>query len=309
MRLLRVPLALLLSLSLPSLALAQYPLVAAPADELSEEEKIEKAKSLYVEAERLASEENWEAAVVLYEQAYYLVPGKHGFAHKVGVAAWKVKDCDKAYDYLTHFVEYADPERQGEKLDEAKGILGEIEAAECRTPEAEPEPEPEPEPIETENPFETTTDTPDDKGDKKKGGKGMLIGGAVLLTLGVGGVAVGAVGTSMAMSAGSRLDELSSTSTNTGYPVGDYACRNVGAADCPVTLESKLGTGKALTYAGFIGGGVLMVTGIALIALHVTKNKKKASASAKAKTGPELTALGPALLPGGGGGAMAAFSF
>src|SRR5690606_11379460 len=100
MRLLRVPVAVLLTYSLPSVALAQYPLAqhsfnAGPADsELSEDEKMEKAKGLYIEAERLAGEENWEAAVVLYEQAYYLVPGKHGFAHKVGIAAWKVNNCD-----------------------------------------------------------------------------------------------------------------------------------------------------------------------------------------------------------------------
>ena len=55
MRLLRAPLALTLSLALPSAALAQYPLAAAP--ELSDEEKIEKAKSLYVQAEGLAAED------------------------------------------------------------------------------------------------------------------------------------------------------------------------------------------------------------------------------------------------------------
>ena len=312
MRLLRVPVAVLLTYSLPSVALAQYPLAqhsfnAGPADsELSEDEKMEKAKGLYIEAERLAGEENWEAAVVLYEQAYYLVPGKHGFAHKVGIAAWKVNNCDKAFEYLTHFLQYADREKQGDKISEAEGILAEIEAKQCRT-QTEPEPEPEPEPtkpVETENPFETEAQPGDDgkpdKG-KKKGGKGMLVGGAVLITLGVGGVVVGAVGASMASSAGNSLDDLSSTSTLTGYPVGDYACRDVTGDMCPTDLEGKLGTGKALTFAGFIGGGVLVVVGATLIGLHVAKNKKKAGAAAQAKPAVQLTGLGPALLPGGAG--------
>jgi hypothetical protein len=309
MRLLRVPVAVLLTVSLPNVAiagtLAPGALVLAPADELTEDQKAEKAKGLYVEAERLAADGNWEAAVVLYEQAYYLVPGKHGFAHKVGIASWQVKNCDKAYEYLTHFVTYGAAEpKNADKIKEANGILGEIEATKCRTPEVAPEPEAEPDPVEPEeeeNPFEPVGEQPDgdNKGDKgKKGGKGLLAGGAVLITLGVGGVVLGAVGASMASKAGSTLDDLSSTSTNTGYPVGDYACRDA-AQDCPTTLEGNLSTGKALTFAGFIGGGVLLVTGVALIAIHAKKSKK-AGASAKASK-VRLTGLGPALLPGGGG--------
>jgi hypothetical protein len=308
MRLLRVPVAALLTLSL----VAYSPEASAfgPADELTEEQKAEKAKGLYVEAERLAKDGNWEAAVVLYEQAYYLVPGKHGFAHKVGIAAWNVNNCDKAYEYLTHFVTYAEPEKNADKIKEANGILAEIEAKQCRTPEVAPEPEPEPEPEqveEEENPFATPEEQPEgdtDKGggDKKKGGKGLLAGGAVLITLGVGGVAVGAVGAAMASKAGNTLDDLSSTATNTGYPVGDYACRDA-SQQCPTTVEGSLATGKALTIAGFVGGGVLLVTGVALIALHAKMNKKNAGASANNGHGVRLTGLGPTLLPGGGGAA------
>jgi hypothetical protein len=335
MRLLRAPVAALLTVSLPTWVtggtiggvLAMTPtaaLAVAPADELTEEQKAEKAKGLYVEAERLAKEGNWEAAVVLYEQAYYLVPGKHGFAHKVGIASWEVKNCDKAYEYLTHFVTYGAAEaKNADKIKEAQGILDQIEATKCRTPEVAPEPEPETEPDqveEEENPFTEFAEQPGGKpdkgkgkgkGDKQKGGKGLLAGGAVLLTLGVGGIAVGAVGAAMASSAGNTLDDLSSTSTNTGYPIGDYACRDT-ALECPQTLESSLATGKALTFAGFIGGGVLLVTGVALIAVHVSKNKKKASASASISHGGHgvrLTGLGPTLLPGGGGGASATLRF
>jgi hypothetical protein len=104
----------------------------------------------------------------------------------------------------------------------------------------------------------------------------------------------------MASKAGSTLDDLSSTSTNTGYPVGDYACRDA-AQDCPTTLEGSLSTGKALTFAGFIGGGVLLVTGVALIAIHAKKSKGKKAGAAANASNVQLTGLGPALLPGGGG--------
>ncbi|MFO7561076.1 MAG: hypothetical protein R6X02_00415 [Enhygromyxa sp.] len=320
MRLLRVPVALLLTLSLPGVALAQVPPPPkAPAQpkaepepepepELSEAEKAEKAKHLYIEAEGLAAEDRWAEAVPLYEEAYYLVPGKHGFAHKVGIATWKIDDCDKTKEYLTHFVTYADPEKFEEKIAEAQAILDEIEERQCATPE--PEPEPEPAPVATENPLDdddplsegggATTDT----GPKQK--KGLLIGGAALIVLGVGGIGAGAAGAAMASGAGKQLDDLSSANTPTGYPAGDYACRT---GECPPDLESKLQTGKVIGALGFAAGGALLVTGVALIAIHASKKKKAGGgASAKGSSPVQLTAAGPMLVPGGGG-AMAGIRF
>ncbi len=319
MRLLRVPVALLLSLSLPSVALAAVPPAPKepakpkaepepepePEPELTQEEKEAKAKGLYIEAEGLAAEDNWAEAVPLYEQAYYLVPGKHGFAYKVGIATWKIGNCDKTKEYLTHFVTYAEGEKYAEKLAEAQGILDEIEERQCATPEPEPEPEPAPMPIENplaENPLDEDQDT--GKGPKEK--KGLLVGGAVLIALGAGGIGAGAAGVAMASSAGNSLSDLSSNATNTGYPEGDYACRT---GECPVDLEQKLQTGKVIGYVGFAAGGALLVTGIALIAVHAIKKKKAGGgANAKAPVNVQLTAAGPMLLPGGGG-AMAGIRF
>lgn len=321
MRLLRVPVALLLSLSLPGVAFAQVPPPPkgpaqpkpepepepAPEPELTEAEKEEKAKDLYMQAEALAKEDKWAEAVPLYEQAYYLVPGKHGFAHKVGIATWKIGDCDKTKEYLTHFVTYAEGDKYAEKIAEAQAILDEIEARQCATPE--PEPEPEPAPVATENPLDDdnplgeggTTTT--DKGPKQK--KGLLVGGAVLIVLGAGGLGAGGAGVAMASGAGNMLDDLSSQNTATGYPSGDYACRT---GECPPDLESKLQTGKVIGYVGFVAGGALLVTGVALIAIHASKKKKAGGASAKTPGNVQLTAAGPMLLPGGGG-AMAGIRF
>jgi hypothetical protein len=90
---------------------------------LSEEQKTEKAKEFYAEAEVLAGAGTFDQAADKYEQAYYLVPGKHGFAFKVGVSAHKAGQCDRAVQYLQHFVTYAEPDKYGGDLKKAKKLL------------------------------------------------------------------------------------------------------------------------------------------------------------------------------------------
>ncbi|KIG13869.1 hypothetical protein DB30_07472 [Enhygromyxa salina] len=107
------------------------PTPAAAAPELSEEERLEQAKALYIEAEQKAAAEDWPAAVELYEQAYFLVPGKHGFALKVGTSADKAGDCKKATQYLEHFVTYAEPDKYGDDLKQAKKILAALNKQGC----------------------------------------------------------------------------------------------------------------------------------------------------------------------------------
>jgi tetratricopeptide (TPR) repeat protein len=84
---------------------------ADPAPGLTEDQKLDKAKTLYVEAEGKAKADDWAGALVLYEQAYQLVPSKHGFALKVGVAAEKSGDCAKAITYYEHFLKYAEADK------------------------------------------------------------------------------------------------------------------------------------------------------------------------------------------------------
>ncbi|PRQ08250.1 hypothetical protein [Enhygromyxa salina] len=112
-----------------SLEPAATPTAAAP--ELSEEERLEQAKALYIQAEQKAAAEDWTAAVDLYEQAYFLVPGKHGFAFKVGVAADKAGDCKKATQYLEHFVTYAEADKYGDDLKQANKTLAALKKQGC----------------------------------------------------------------------------------------------------------------------------------------------------------------------------------
>jgi hypothetical protein len=83
-----------------------------PYADLSEEERNDKARDLFVEAEKLAAEAQWLEAKNKYEEAYHLTPAKHGLALKVGMAAIEVDDCEKARIFLEHFIIYGDLERQ-----------------------------------------------------------------------------------------------------------------------------------------------------------------------------------------------------
>lgn len=102
-----------------------------PAPGLSEEEKTEKAKDLYKEAEGKAKAGDWAGALPLYEEAYQLVPAKHGFALKVGVAAEKTGDCAKAIQYYEHFVKYAEPEKYEDDIKATQKSLDALKKKGC----------------------------------------------------------------------------------------------------------------------------------------------------------------------------------
>lgn len=321
MQLIRVPVAILLTLSMPSLALAQVPPPptgpatqpqpqpeAQPAQptEMTEDQKIELAKAKFMEAEKLYDQGRFAEAVTLYEEAYYLVPGKHGFAHKVGIAAFNAGDCNKSNTYLKHFLQYGDPEKDADKFEEAKQILGEISVSGCATAEttttttntntADP--------VDNENPLgESSTEIRQQEAAEarqtaKQEKRGLLVGGAVLTGFGVAGLVVGFAGLGVASGSASSLRDLSSNQTITGFPVGDYECRN--DLGCPSTLEGRLKLGNGLAYGGLIGGGVLTSVGVALLAVYMVNKKKNANSLANKGT-LQLSGVAPALLPGGMG--------
>jgi len=320
----RVPVALALILSMPSVALAQVPpppTEAAPkvdesisgnSENMTEEQKTERAKTLFSDAEALAAQEKWAEAVPLYEEAYYLVPGKHGFAHKVGIAAWKAGDCNKADTYLKHFITYGDPEKQADKIAEAKTILGEISVSGCATAATTTtttttnttKPEEEENPLGDSRKDERQGDAKAARQAKKDEKRGLLIGGAVLISVGVIGVGAGAAGLGVSSSAANQLADLSTNDTNTGFPIGDYSCRDSGAP-CPYDLEQKMKAMNGLAYAGFGIGGAALIGGIAMIAIYASSKKKQGPIEAG---NAEVTAFGPTFMRGGAG-AMAEIRF
>ncbi|NVB41679.1 hypothetical protein G6O69_27825 [Pseudenhygromyxa sp. WMMC2535] len=337
MRRLHLPVALLTALAVSSstsgLALAAVPPAPsqpaaepapapAPTQNLSEDEKIELAKQKYMEAEGLAAQDRWVEAVVLYEEAYYLVPGKHGFAHKVGVAAFRAGDCDKANTYLKHFLTYGDADKHGDKIDEAKQILGEISVSGCASDSSggtslggggsTADPQDDEDPLGDSSRETRQKDAAQARKDKKDEKRGLLIGGAVLTAIGASGIILGVTGLGIANSSANTLQQLSSNSTNTGFPTGDYACRDVSSSECPFDLESRLRAGNGLGYAGFIIGGVGLAAGVALLAIYATKKKKSGGGMEEnpdAGAGVAISGLGPMMLPGGGGGAAVELRF
>ncbi|HVI04451.1 MAG TPA: hypothetical protein VM869_37455 [Enhygromyxa sp.] len=323
-----------MTLSLPNVALAGTLVQVPPpptgpaetqpqpeAQPLTEEEKAEKAKDLYLQAEGLAAEGKWVDAVPLYEQAYYLVPGKHGFAHKVGVAAWNARDCNKANEYLKHFIKYGDESKDADKFAEAKQILGEISVSGCATEDTSTDvttpvavaEDPDDNPIITSTTQERQEANRAEQERVKGEKRGLLIGGSVLLGIGVAGVAVGIAGLAMANGSANSLGTLSSNTTNTGFPEGDYACRGVPASECPFDLEKRMKTGNTLGYVGLGVGGAALVGGAAMLAIYLVNKKKKGNKGLEAtptegEAGTELSGLGPMIIPGGAG-AMAEIRF
>lgn len=98
-----------------------------PYADLGEDERMEKARVLYEEGEALWAAQQWREAEIKYEEAYHLVPGKHGFAFKVAMAAVKAGDCEKALVFLEHFILYGDVDRQLPLIVEAKQAHRDLE--------------------------------------------------------------------------------------------------------------------------------------------------------------------------------------
>jgi hypothetical protein len=98
-----------------------------PYADLSEDERMEKARVLFEEAEAHWDAQQWREAEIKYEEAYHLVPGKHGFAYKVAMAAIKAGDCEKARVFLEHFIIYGDIVAQKSLIVSAKHAHRELE--------------------------------------------------------------------------------------------------------------------------------------------------------------------------------------
>ena len=99
--------------------------------DLTDEYRNELAKELFLRTKELEGSDDHACRLALLEQAYYLVPGKHGFALLVGEAAFAARDCEKASTFLEHFVAYGDPDRNAEKVARAQELITRIETSGC----------------------------------------------------------------------------------------------------------------------------------------------------------------------------------
>lgn len=302
-------LVLATTLSIPTVALAAPPPASPGADpaSMTPEQKLERAKQLF--GEGLAALEAGDNATALnrFEDAYNnYTPDRHKFNFNIGTAAYGVGDCVKARAAFQRFLDLvADDPNRGE----AQVKIMEIDRSGCANVA----------PTTTTTPTTTSTVTEDDEEDSPilsskrseredtiererdakdaKRASPLLISGALLTGLGGAGIIGGAVSLALANKKANHLADLASPGA-TGFPEGDYADDEVFDLD-----RNKLPRNNAATIVLFTAGGVMLVTGVALLVVHAKRKKgsKKNADDEAAVRRVKLVGVGPSALPRGGG--------
>jgi tetratricopeptide (TPR) repeat protein len=302
---------------LPSTAFAHAAPAADPST-MTDEEKMEQAKSLFAEGDAALAEGNNEAALAKFEEAYNVyAPSIHVFNFNIGQAAYAAGDCVKAKKAYQRFLDLV-PEHPSRG--DAQEKLLEIERSKCAeqqqvapTPAAA-----EPAPIATGPTGLDNEDAPElssrrdqraeaaaEERKRNREGKAspLLISGAVLTAFGAASLIGGGVSAGIANQRADELADLSSPGP-TGFPEGDYSDDSTFNLD-----RNELPAANNAAVALFVIGGVMTAAGVSLIVVDVVRNKKKgpspetesAEAAREHRRRVQLTGLGPAWFPGGGG--------
>lgn len=241
------------------------------------------AEALYRRGQAKYETADYAGAIELWTEAYALVDAtpenaaiKALLLYNLAQAHVKAHELDEdpihlkqALQLLENFklsvnLLYEDEAAQAEELARVEGKIAEVEAKIAALEQEEPEPEPDPEPP-------PPSVGPVDQGpvDTPRPGTPLIAAGAAVGGIGLVFGVVGVVGAVMGAQA-----------------------NDVDALD-PLDVESREDqfrrgrTGNALAFAGAILGGVLLPTGVALIAVGVTRNKR--AASARVSVSPALS--------------------
>lgn len=282
------PVAVLLATVLTGAGAAARAEPAAEGPEHADSDPLEQAQALYERGRAKFETADYAGAIALWSDAYALVPDdasggqiKTLLLYNIATArerAFEVsrdlaqlrqarilmEDFEEGLDELYGEGAEAQAERRRvqEKIAELDERIAEHEQATegASDPVPQPEPEPEPEPSAVDpGTDEPATDAP---------GRGLVIGGAVSLSLGAAGLGMMAAGLGL----GSGANDISDLDPN------DIAARR--------DRFDRGRTGNALAIAGGVTAGVLVVTGSVLLALGL--RRKKASAVAlRPRVGPQ----------------------
>jgi hypothetical protein len=280
------------------------------------EERINWAKKLFKEAKEAHDKEDFYNSVIKFEQAYSFAPDKHIFAFNIGQDAWELKDCARVKQYLELFLvkenDKADLRKQAQDLLKKAennpecvtggpassggggggGGSGGTKAGGGGGGSSRPA-------TDDEDPLAGGGrggggGGDDNGGDepKKRGASGLFYGGIVLAVLGVG-AAGGGIGTFAIASgkAGAIEDGAAVGTGSIQFPQGQY---NGDVSDD----MSSLKTLNTVTPILLAAGGVMLVGGIAMIAIDRT-NKKKGKGFYAGHKKVELVGLGAAPMRGG----------
>ena len=300
-------------------AVVAAPAPGAPADPaaMTPEQKLEKAKQLFGEGNAALEAGDAATALARFEDAYFnYTPDRHKFNFNIGVAAYAAGDCVKAKAAWQRFLDLVpeDPNRG-----EAQLKILEIDKSGCAnvapttttttpTTTAPVDDGEDDAPIltsrrdEREDVVERERDTADAKRTHP-----MVIAGAVLTGVGAGLTVGGIVAAVLANRTANELADLASPGP-TGFPGGNYADDDVFDLD-----RNKLRAQNTAYLVMLPLGGVLLVSGVVVLALGVKKQKaarRKMGVDESDDSGPPEEARlprarfvggGPTLLKGGAG--------
>jgi hypothetical protein len=280
-------LSLAVALALPSgsaFAASAKTVVAAPAPgspgdpaAMTPEQKLEKAKQLFGEGNAALEAGDAATALVRFEDAYTnYTPDRHKFNFNIGVAAYAAGDCVKAKAAFQRFLDLVpeDPNRG-----EAQLKILEIDRSGCAAAQpttTTPETTTTSPAIDEEDDAPILTSRRDERDDviererdhaDAKRTHPMVIAGGVVT--GVGGALVigGIVAAVLANQTANELADLASPGP-TGFPSGNYADEEVFDLD-----RNKLRAQNTAYLVMLPLGGVLLVSGIVVLAVGLKKQK------------------------------------
>ncbi len=308
----KAPLALALAaaLAVPSAAFAAQPAGSPDPAAMSDQEKMDRAKALYGEADAAFNAGDYATALAKFEEAYnYYAPQLHLFNFNIGAAAYELGDCVKAKTAFQRFLDLVpdNPERGT-----AQEKLIEIERSGCAQPVTSTTPPPvstttttvveddDDSPLLTSKKDErdAASERERDEKDAKKTDPLLLTG--IILTAAGGAALIGSgISVGLARSKANRLADLASPG-DTGFPDGNYSDDEVFNLD-----QTRLPANNAATIGLLVGGAVVTGVGVGLLVVGLKRQKAKRAKlgdkNATAPKRPHLTGIGPAMLPGGGG--------
>ncbi|MEM9456000.1 MAG: hypothetical protein AAGF11_17600 [Myxococcota bacterium] len=299
-----------------SLAAVPLPASAQQPDpaSMSDEQKLERAKQLYAEAEAALNDDKAAEALAKFEQAYNdFAPELHLFNVNIGIAAQTVGDCIKAKKAFERFLDLVD-KHQARK--EAQARLLQIERSKCVEKQEERERQAAEEaaaalqvaaseegdnydaPVLEANPLNDE----EEEDEPTRNVRAKFLAGVVLTS--VGGAALIGAGVSLgiANSRARELADLSSPGNTTGFSEAVYSDEEVAQLH-----QRGLPAANGASVGLFVGGGVLAAVGVTLIVLDRVGKKAEGDVEGEEpsarRRGPRLTGLGPAIVRGGGGAA------
>jgi len=307
-----IAVALATALSLPSAAFAAQPAGSPDPASMSDEQKMERAKALYGEADAAFQAGDFTNALAKFEEAYnYYAPQLHLFNFNIGAAAYELGDCVKAKTAFQRFLDLVPdhPERGT-----AQEKLIEIERSGCAQPVTTTTPAPvttttttvveddDDAPLLTskKDAREEASERERDEKDAKKTDP-LLLTGIILTSVGGAALIGSGISVGLARSKANRLADLASPGP-TGFPDGNYSDDEVFNLD-----QTKLPGNNSATIGLLVGGAVITGVGVGLLVVGLKRQKAKRAKlgdkNAQAPKRPRLTGVGPAVLPGGGGAA------